>query len=62
MKNYLKYFHSIIKVLVGITLTVLILYGIYWVIKTASYVIFYEDMVEGTITQRVKPEALNNEK
>lgn len=34
------------------------LYGCYWVAKTVSYSVFYEDMVIRTINKTVKPEAL----
>ena len=34
------------------------IYGVYWIGKTISYKVFYEDMVRGTITEMVKPEAL----
>lgn len=34
------------------------IYGCYWVAKTVSYTIFYEDMVEQTIRETVKPEYL----
>lgn len=36
-----------------------IIYGSYWVVKTASYNIFYEDMVKQTIIEYVNPECLN---
>lgn len=34
------------------------IYGMYWIAKTVSYSLFYEDMVKQTIEQMVKPEAL----
>lgn len=37
----------------------LFVYGCYWVAKTTSYKIFYEDMVIETIRETVKPEYLN---
>jgi len=33
-------------------------YGSYWVAKTVSYTIFYEDMVKDTVRQMVKDECL----
>jgi len=42
----------------GIILTIAIVYGFYWVIKTTSYKIFYESMVRSSIVEMVKPEAL----
>ena len=32
--------------------------GAYWVGKTVSYSLFYEDMVQATVVEMVKPEAL----
>lgn len=34
------------------------LYGAYWVAKNVSYALFYEDMVQETIREMVKPEYL----
>lgn len=50
---------------VGITIVALstfclFLYGSYWVAKTVSYQLFYEDMVQDTVREMVKTEALNN--
>ena len=42
----------------GVVVFGLILYGCYWMAKTASYSIFYEEMVRGTIIEMVKPEYL----
>ena len=33
-------------------------YGMYWLYKTVSYSFFYENMVQQTITEMVKPEYL----
>ena len=44
-------------VMVAVAIIVFI-YGCYWVAKTVSYNIFYEDMVKATITEMVKSEAL----
>ena len=35
-----------------------IVYGAYWLTKTLSYSFFYEDMVQRTVTEMVKPEYL----
>lgn len=35
-----------------------VLYGSYWVVKTVSYEIFYKSMVEATVVDMVKQEAL----
>jgi len=42
----------------GIATVIFILYGCYWVTKTISYSIFYEDMVKQTVVEMVKPESL----
>lgn len=47
-----------IKSLMGLLVSLLFLYGVYWVTKTVSYEIFYEDMVKRTVRELVKPEAL----
>lgn len=40
----------------GLTFFCAVTYGMYWVFKTVSYEIFYEDMVIETIKEQVKPE------
>jgi hypothetical protein len=51
-----------IGVLIGIiAIMVGFIYGGYWIAKTVSYSFFYEDMVEETIKEMVKPEALKGE-
>ena len=35
-----------------------LIYGGYWLTKTISYSFFYEDMVQRTIVEMVKPEYL----
>lgn len=42
----------------GIILIAVIVYSSYWIIKTVSYGMFYEDMVIETIHETVKPGAL----
>jgi len=42
----------------GLTLFCGILYGSYWVAKTVSYSLFYEDMVKQTVIEMVRPESL----
>jgi hypothetical protein len=42
----------------GLALVCLFIYGCYWVVKTVSYTIFYEDMVEQTIKETVKQSCL----
>lgn len=47
--------------LMGVLMFVLIcsfIYGCWWVVKTCSYTIFYENMVEDTIRDMVEPEYL----
>ena len=48
----------ILMSLAGVICFGLILYGCYWVAKTVSYSMFYEDMVRATITEMVKQEYL----
>lgn len=42
----------------GLALVVAIIYGSYGVAKTVSYQIFYEDMVQQTVKEMVKSDAL----
>lgn len=35
-----------------------VIYGGYWIAKTVSYTIFYKSMVESTVRDMVKKEAL----
>lgn len=43
----------------GVLIAAGLIYGVYWVAKTVSYEIFYEDMVQDTVREMVKPEYLN---
>ena len=54
MKTFWKVvgFLAVIAAFCGVT------YGMYWIFKTFSYMIFYEDMVAETIKEMVKPEFL----
>jgi len=36
----------------------LLIWGGWWLAKTVSYKLWYEDMVKETITEMIKPEAL----
>ena len=48
-----------IVMFVGATLLICaMIYGLYWVTKTVSYEVFYEDMVQETVREMVKPEHL----
>lgn len=49
---------NIITWLMLIVASCALLYGMYWLAKTCSYFFFYEDMVQGTIREMVKPEYL----
>lgn len=42
----------------ALMVSALLIYGLYWVAKHGSYWLWYEDMVEETIIEMVKPEAL----
>lgn len=44
----------------GVLIWIAFMYGMYWIAKTVSYTIFYEDMVQETIQEMVKPEYLKN--
>jgi hypothetical protein len=44
--------------IIGIILILAVIYGFYWMLKTGSYWLFYEDMVKQTIRELVKPIAL----
>ena len=45
----------------GVAFVCGLIYGMYWVAKTVSYEIFYEDMVEQTVRDLVKHEYLKSE-
>jgi hypothetical protein len=47
-----------ILIIGGIILWAGITYGLYWVVKTVSYELFYADMVEETVREMVAPEFL----
>jgi hypothetical protein len=49
---------DIITSILGLVIFCMFIYGMYWVTKTLSYSIFYEDMVEQTIIEMVNPESL----
>lgn len=42
----------------GLIIGCVLFYGIYWIGKTVSYEIFYADMVELSIEEKVKSECL----
>ena len=44
--------------ILGLALALSIVYGCYWLTKTVSYSFFYEDMVQRTVVEMVKPEYL----
>lgn len=48
-----------IGIIAGILFVIAITYCLYWVAKTVSYSLFYEDMVMQTVTDMVKKSALN---
>jgi uncharacterized membrane protein YccF (DUF307 family) len=49
---------QLLATLATIALIIGIIYGSYWVVKNLSYLFFYEDMVQETIKEMVKPEYL----
>ena len=44
--------------LIAIAILASITYGCYWIVKTVSYSLFYEDMVRQTIIDMVNESAL----
>jgi hypothetical protein len=47
---------------IGILVVVIIItaiYGVFWVSKKVGYEVFYEDLVQQTVKDMVKPEYLN---
>jgi len=51
----------VLFIVTGIVVSCIALYGMYWVFKTISYSIFYEDMVKNTIVEMVKKDSLSEE-
>lgn len=49
---------ELVRGLVGLVLSILVIYCVYWVTKHGSYFFFYESMVIETIKETVKPEYL----
>ena len=49
---------KVLAVIFGILIFFGVIYSMYWVVKTISYTIFYQDMVEETVREMVKPEYL----
>jgi len=56
MKKNLFYLFLII---LGLAAACGVIYGCYWIAKTVSYSIFYEDMIIETVKELVKQSALN---
>ena len=46
------------NIILGLTITLTLTYGLYFFFKTLSYWIFYEGMVKQTIVEMVKQSAL----
>lgn len=51
-------FMTIILYLLSVVVICLFIYGSYWIAKSVSYSMWYEDMVEKTVREMVKKEAL----
>jgi len=49
---------AVLLVVLYATITLFVVYAVWWVAKTGSYVFFYEAMVQETIREMVKPEYL----
>jgi hypothetical protein len=54
----MKLIKAIVVTVLGLAIAVTIIYGCYWLAKTVSYAFFYEDMVQRTVVEMVKPEYL----
>ncbi len=54
----MKTIKDIAMVIGSILALCFIIYFSYWVVKTISYSVFYESMVEDTVREMVKPEYL----
>lgn len=49
---------DLIAGLFGLVFGISLIYGGYWVTKNLSYTFFYQDLVETTIADKVKPSCL----
>ena len=54
----MKIIFKILLIIAVIIIFCFFIYGCYWIVKTVSYKIFYEDMVKDTIVEMIKPEYL----
>ena len=54
----MKTIKEVIMYIVGLIVVCAFVYGLYYVGKTVSYSIFYEDMVEQTIQEQVQKKCL----
>ncbi len=50
---------DLMAIIAGLILIIAFIYGMYWIAKTVSYSIFYEDMVIETIRDTVNQKYLN---
>lgn len=55
----MKNLKGIMAGVAALAITIFMIWGCYWVVKSVSYNLFYEDMVIQTIQEQVKKEALN---
>lgn len=46
------------RVIMTLGLIILVLYGAFWILKTASFYLFYKDMVRETIVEMVDQDSL----
>lgn len=49
-----------IGLIVGVIMTMALIYGMYWLMKHGSYWWWYEDLVKGTIKEMVDPQYLKH--
>jgi len=54
----MKDIKTIALIIAGVVAFCLIMYGCYWVVKSVSYTLFYEDMVQETVREMVRANAL----
>ncbi len=60
LMNKAKFLRNVVLILVAIAAVLGMIYFFYWVGKTSSYVLFYEDMVQDTVREMVKTDSLKS--
>lgn len=49
---------ELLGALIPVVVSCMVIYLVFWVFKSGSYFFFYEDMVQDTIREMVKPQYL----